>query len=251
MDRPASFCPWLLAAGYSGALHSPKSCLDLLFLQGTKEYLGFGEINLTFDLDTSEKIISSAAGCVVVLGAVVGFLKRKRRLEREAQQPSAPSISNVQTVNVNVGADLAKSTNAASGLASWPDKTIPSLKRNANILFVDDDKGFKMSSILKKMGWEHTRQIADIANLEQQALVEAHVIFVDIQGVGKAMHYADEGLGLALAIKRRHPQKGVVIYSAETHGARFHDALQEADFSLPKTAEPIRFEDVIVKILSK
>jgi uncharacterized iron-regulated protein len=65
------------------------------------------------------------------------------------------------------------------------------------------------------------------------------------------MQYSDEGLGLALAIKRRYPTKRVVIYSAEENGARFHEALQEADYSLPKTAEPIRFEDTIVRVLTK
>lgn len=118
-------------------------------------------------------------------------------------------------------------------------------------MFIDDDRGFKIVSVLKKMGWEHTKLVTDVNSLEQQALLDAHVVFVDIQGVGKVMQYADEGLGLAQAIKRRHPTKRVVIYSAEEQGARFHEALREADYSLPKTAEPIRFEDTIVKVLTK
>lgn len=128
---------------------------------------------------------------------------------------------------------------------------VADLKRRAQILFVDDDRGFKIVGVLKKMGWEHTKLITDVSSLEQQQLLSADVVFVDIQGVGKLMQYSDEGLGLALAIKRRYPQKKVIIYSAEEKGARFHEALQEADYSLPKTAEPIRFEDTIFRVLTK
>lgn len=202
-----------------------------------------------FDLDTSEKLISSIAGGIAIIAAVIGWLRRSRK-NASREEPPTSTNSNVNNININVGnkPDVGPMAGAAADML---DRSVQSLKRNANILFVDDDKEFKMFNILRKMGWEHTRQIVDVSSLEAPTLVEAHIVFVDIQGVGKAMHYKDEGLGLALAIKRRHPAKGVVIYSAEEHGARFHDALQEADAALPKTAEPIRFENTIVKVLSK
>jgi DNA-binding NarL/FixJ family response regulator len=129
--------------------------------------------------------------------------------------------------------------------------TVVEMKKTTRILFIDDDRGFKIVGVLKKMGWENTKLIVDVSSLEQVVLVDAHVVFVDIQGVGRSMQYADEGLGLALAIKRRYPEKKVVIYSAVEEGSRFHEALQEADYSLPKTAEPIRFEDTIVRVMRK
>lgn len=99
------------------------------------------------------------------------------------------------------------------------------------------------------MGWECTDIVTDIESLEQRSLLDANIVFVDIQGVGRSMQYIDEGLGLALAIKRRYPEKKVIIYSAQGEGERFHEALQEADYNLPKTAEPIRFEDTIFRVL--
>ena len=65
------------------------------------------------------------------------------------------------------------------------------------------------------------------------------------------MQLRDEGLGLALAIKRRYPSKKIIIYSAQEEGKRFDEALQEADYNLPKNAEPIRFEETIIRVLKK
>ncbi|WP_374663883.1 hypothetical protein [Ramlibacter sp.] len=199
-----------------------------------------------FNLDTTEKVISVIAGLLAIFGA---FRFLKRRSANASPPASRQPASATQTVSVNVGNSAIASASIGAGEHSQAD--IAELKRTINLLFIDDDRAFKIVSVLRKMGWEHTKLVTDVNSLEQPALLEAHVVFVDIQGVGKAMQYADEGLGLAQAIKRRHPTKRVVIYSAEENGARFHEALREADYCLPKTAEPIRFEDTIVKVLRK
>jgi hypothetical protein len=201
---------------------------------------------IDLSLDTTEKVISAIAGLLAIAGAVAYYVKRSGG--DPAEPNGSPKNTTSQNVTVSIGHQL-----GSSGPATPPGTppSVPELKRNTHVLFVDDDRGFKIVGVLKKMGWEHAKLVADIGNLEQQALVDAQVVFVDIQGVGRMMRYNDEGLGLALAIKRRYPAKKVVIYSAEETGARFHEALQEADYSLPKTAEPIRFEDTIVRVLTK
>jgi hypothetical protein len=197
------------------------------------------------NLDTTEKIISVIAGLVAIAGAILWFIRRRGVSSGGAlDQPNAVSVPS-QPVIMNT----MNSTQQSMRVAMSAD--VADLKRRAQILFVDDDRGFKIVGVLKKMGWEHTKLVTDVSSLEQQQLLSADVVFVDIQGVGKLMQYSDEGLGLALAIKRRYPQKKVIIYSAEEKGARFHEALQEADYSLPKTAEPIRFEDTIFRVLTK
>lgn len=203
-----------------------------------------------FNLDTTEKIVSLLAGLLAILGGVGIWRKRSEKEAQPEKSINQSSSTANQTVNVSL-ATGAVGSSASIGFSSSSPPNISDLKRTANILFIDDDKGFKIVSVLKKMGWEHTKLVTDVSSLEQQNLLDAHVVFVDIQGVGKAMQYADEGLGLAQAIKRRYSAKKVVIYSAEENGARFHEALREADYSLPKTAEPIRFEDTIVKVLTK
>lgn len=208
---------------------------------------------LEFNLDNTEKLISAAAGIIAILGGF-GLWKKHSSAAKSPIPVETGPVTNTQNssqvINFNV-ANPEQNNQPNSELKSMQNLTIPELKKITNILFIDDDKGFKIVSVLKKMGWEHTKLVADINSLEQQSLLDAQVIFVDIQGVGKAMHYEDEGLGLAQAIKRRHPDKKVIIYSAQEHGARFHEALREADYCLPKTAEPIRFEDTIVRVLAK
>jgi hypothetical protein len=200
-----------------------------------------------FDLDTSEKAVSLVAGLI----AIAGVRAWNKRSQNESSATNPNSFSNNTVGNQIVTLNVEPASPASRAKSPEEKQNVVDLKRTTNILFIDDDRGFKIVGVLKKMGWEHTKLVTDITSLEQPNLLESHVVFVDIQGVGRAMQYSDEGLGLALAIKRRYPTKRVVIYSAEENGARFHEALQEADYSLPKTAEPIRFEDTIVRVLTK
>lgn len=118
-------------------------------------------------------------------------------------------------------------------------------KSNLRILFIDDEHTkFKMVSILKKSGWINTNSVKDITNLDDNKVKEADIIFVDINGVGKTL-FKDEGLGLASALKKKYPEKKIVIYSAETKGDRFHKALREVDDCLSKNAEPYQFINLI------
>lgn len=201
-----------------------------------------------FSLDTTEKIISVIVGIIVI----AGFLLKNHINSTKDTQTNNPTNSNKNNQSVTVTIGSQDTQHMSANMAQKPAlPDVAELKRTSQILFIDDDRGFKIVSILKKMGWDNTKLVADISSLEQPQLLNADVIFIDIQGVGKIMQYSDEGLGLALAIKRRYSEKKVVIYSAEEKGARFHEALQEADYSLPKTAEPIRFEDTIVRVLRK
>jgi hypothetical protein len=202
----------------------------------------------SFDLDTAEKIVSVITGLICIAGLIF-YRSRKSNAEQANGNQTLPPSASSAPVNVNIIGPMPPS--GPNSIMPQLPLNVSDLKKKTKILFVDDDRGFKIVGVLKKMGWEYTKLVTDISSLEQSALTEANVVFVDIQGVGRTMQYTDEGLGLALAIKRRYPSKKVVIYSAEEAGARFHEALQEADYSLPKTAEPIRFEDTIVRVLTK
>ena len=118
-------------------------------------------------------------------------------------------------------------------------------KKIINILFIDDDTKFKVVKILKKTGWERTKSVTDIDDLDSIDVRDTNIFFVDIQGVGKILDFKDEGLGLALALKKKYPNKKVIIYSAEPQGERFHAALRKADTCLPKNAEPYEFQQVV------
>lgn len=212
---------------------------------------------MNIDLDTSEKVVSLVAGAIAILATVKGVIYYTKRNQSDESpvsgnpmppiENSSSSNGNTQHLTVNVGP-----TPAPSVPALQPSSlSVAEMKKTTKVLFIDDDQDFKIVGVLRKMGWKDTKLIVDVASLEQKALADSNVVFVDIQGVGRQMEYTDEGLGLVLAIKRRYPDKKVVIYSAVQIGERFHPAFQEADYSLPKTAEPIRFEETIVRVLRK
>jgi len=56
-------------------------------------------------------------------------------------------------------------------------------------------------------------------------------------------------LGLALSLKKKYPGKKLVIYSSETKGERFHEALRMADSFLPKNAEPYEFLQLVEQFI--
>lgn len=120
------------------------------------------------------------------------------------------------------------------------------LKRLCNILFIDDDAKFKVVTILKKSGWVNTKAVKDLTSIDDTIVKESHILFVDINGVGINLGFKDEGLGLALALKNKYNStKKVIIYSAETKGDRFHEALRKADNCLSKNADPYQFQKLV------
>ena len=130
------------------------------------------------------------------------------------------------------------------GRYSLPDRSVQELKQLCRILFVDDGE-FDVPEILINSGWRSTKKLVDVDSLDTPELLDAHIVFVDIAGVGKRMRFADEGLGLISALKQRYPLKKVVVYSAQRRGDRFHEGLSDADERLAKNADPFQFESLV------
>ena len=126
---------------------------------------------------------------------------------------------------------------------SLPEHTEEELKNIVNILFVDDIKFNLIKDIQEKDGWRNVSAIKDVSSLSQKEIKEAHIIFVDIQGVGKSMIFEDGGLGLIVAIKEKYPEKKVIMYSAENQGKidAFHKAANIVDDRLRKSADRYEF----------
>ena len=122
-----------------------------------------------------------------------------------------------------------------------PNRSLADIKQICNVLFIDDRK-FEVVEILKNAGWVNTKRLRDLFSLDGKDIVDTHIVFVDIQGVGKALRCKDEGLGLITAIKQKYPDKKVIVYSAEQQGDRFHEGLSIADARLWKNADPYEFQ---------
>lgn len=174
------------------------------------------------------------------------FLRVKRSNGGGKGTPVAPPAQNIvinQNNNVNSPSPVAASSEAAQLIAGAKKH-----RGAVNILFVDDDIKFKVVSILKNDGWKSAKIIRDITSLEQADVLSADIFFIDIQGVGKALHFKDQGLGLVVALKKKFPAKKVVIYSAESGLDAFHQAFKVADDQISKDADPYEFIDAVERL---
>lgn len=131
-----------------------------------------------------------------------------------------------------------------------PSRTLEELKNITKIIFIDD-KAFKViNNIKEKDGWKNISKIVDVDSLAQTEIQEAHIIFVDIQGVGKKMNFNDGGLGLIVALKKEYPDKKIVMYSAESQGQidAFHPAAELVDARLRKTVSLYEFSSTVERL---
>ncbi len=175
------------------------------------------------------------------VSVLIYFISRLFLKNKEDESTKINSNSNSIVINNNTPSTETSNSVVEYGLG----KTLAQYKDEIRILFVDDDARFKVSKILVKSGWVHSKLIKDCETLEDSDVVNADILFIDVQGVGISMGFGDEGLGLALAIKEKYPAKKVVIYSAETQGDRFHKALRKADSFLAKNADPYEFQKIV------
>lgn len=130
-----------------------------------------------------------------------------------------------------------------------PERDLDEIKNICKIVFIDDHQ-FPVVEILKNAGWLNTRRLKDVMSLDQSEIREAHILFVDIQGVGIKLKFQDQGLGLIVALKQKYPSKKVIAYSAEDQGhvSAFHEGMNLADNRLSKTADPYEFQTLVERL---
>ena len=132
----------------------------------------------------------------------------------------------------------------------FPNRTIEQLKNTVNILFVDNEVFNLTTELKEKEGWRRLSVVLDISSLSQKELIDAHILCIDIQGVGKELGFNDEGLGLIVAIHEKYPEKKIIMYSAEAQGQidAFHPAEGIVDERLRKSANRYQFETTIERL---
>ncbi len=150
-------------------------------------------------------------------------------------------------INNGSGVTIIGDGNVVGNTSEHKDGTgvaLNDIKNIVQILFIDDED-FNVVKMLKKAGWKNIKRIPDFANLDIIDLKNANVVFVDIKGVGIVGGYKNEGIGLAAAIKRKYPEKGVILYSGTLEYNIFDPDIDAVDEKLPKNAEPIQFSYLI------
>lgn len=184
--------------------------------------------------------ISILSGCVYVI--------KKYVFENNDKKEDKPINNQSVTVNVAQPSSIPNKPNSEKR-EYRKALTIDGIKAQTNILFIDDDKKFKIVSILKKAGWRNTSFFPnpDVTDINAEKIRNAHIIFVDIKGVGTTM-YDNEGLDLVVDLKKKYPEKKVVMYSSVQEHSLFHEAIKMADERIPKNSYAAVFVSVIEKL---
>lgn len=207
-------------------------------------------------LNSTLGIVASIIAIIGVVSAITITIKKKTR--QKADHNSIANDSGRDAANMSGGSQsgalniignnnvVNPPTPAPSGNEQEVERVVD-LKSVCQILFIDDDKMPSVIKPLRKSGWLNIKKIGDTANLDATEIRNANIIFVDILGVGKELQFKNEGIGLAAAIKRRYPKKGVVIYSATPEHKLFDPDIDILDGRLEKYAEPIQFSNMIEK----
>lgn len=181
-------------------------------------------------LNSTLGIICSVLTILTIIG-VPTFLINKNKTKRKDKVNDGNGITNIGDGKPQIALDN-------------PGSVQNDIKNTAQILFIDDED-FNVIKMLRKAGWKNIKRIPDFANLDIIDLKNANVVFVDIKGVGIVGGYKNEGIGLAAAIKKKYPNKGVILYSGTLEYNIFDPDIDIVDAKLQKNAEPIQFSYLI------
>lgn len=125
--------------------------------------------------------------------------------------------------------------------------TLSQLKRNTEILVIDDDEFVYLES-LKKIEY-HIEHRTDIQGLKDVA--EYDIILCDIRGVGKLLRSPYEGAYLVKQIKEKYPNKIVISYTANDYDPKFQEYLAYADATIPKGTALEDWDAMLTKMLNE
>lgn len=222
--------------------------MDLYDEKITRYYIkNYNEIEQTMNwiIDNKDWLFSGIGVTIAIAILRYFYTKTDDNNESKLSQSQINNKTPNVTVNVAQPSIVSNTLNKETkkGMTAF---TIDGIRAQTNILFIDDDKEFKIVKILKRAGWKNTCFFsnADVKDINAEKIRNAHIIFVDIKGVGKTM-YNDEGLGLVVDLKKKYPQKKIVIYSAISEHSLFHDAIKLADNQIPKNSQPAVFVSLI------
>lgn len=128
-------------------------------------------------------------------------------------------------------------------------KSLPELKDKTRILFIDDEETALVES-LKSEGW-HVKYMEDLDRYSNVDLKDAHIVCIDIKGVGKKLNIPEEGLGLVRNIKERYPEKKIILHSSYSSHDIFDNAIDIVDKKIYKDGQTHPFDSAIQELAYK
>lgn len=131
----------------------------------------------------------------------------------------------------------------------FTQKSLPELKDKTRILFIDDEETALVSS-LKDEGW-HVKYMDDLDRYNNSDLKDAHIVCIDIKGVGKKLKIPEEGLGLVRNIKDKYPEKRIILHSSYSSHDIFDNAIDIVDKKIYKDGQTHPFDSAIQELSYK
>lgn len=128
-------------------------------------------------------------------------------------------------------------------------KSLAELKDKTRILFIDDEETDLVES-LQSENW-HVKYIEDLDKYCNVDLKDAHIVCVDIKGVGKLLNIKEEGLGLIRNINEHYPEKKLILHSSYSTHDIFDDAIEVVDKKIYKNGQTHPFDTAFEELSQK
>ena len=154
---------------------------------------------------------------------------------------NSTTVTHIDTLN-NFGNVKLSSSNSEKNELS-PEE----VKARIRILFVDDKDDFQIIKMLRNNGYQ-VEYLDDIVDFDAKEVKYADIIFLDINGVGVAMKFKNQGMGLCGALRDYYgTTKRLILYSGETEGSIFDKDAKKEDATLPKDSDLYQFTSYITQ----
>lgn len=191
----------------------------------------------------------SLIGLIVIpitLFVVIKIEKHKKEIGGIKVKGNNNILQNGETNTItNIGTINFQEEKIDTNKTTKTELTIEEIKSRIKVLFVDD-KEFPIVDHLKSIGYVGTDYMPDIDDIDDTRVRYAHIIFLDINGVGIRLGFKNQGMGLCGAIKDKYGNsKRVILYSAETLGSLFDPDAKKADDTIPKDSDYVQFTTMI------
>lgn len=128
-------------------------------------------------------------------------------------------------------------------------KSLSDLKDKTRVLMIDDEKTDLVDSLISE-GW-HVKYMDDLDKYTNTDLIDAHIVCVDIKGVGKKLKIKEEGLGLIRNIKEKYPEKRIILCSSVGTHDIFDNAINLVDKKVYKNGQTHPFDTAIQELSYK
>jgi ActR/RegA family two-component response regulator len=183
---------------------------------------------------------------ITIFGAIIAaiilrFVFKPKNKKGKVEQKPKTTINNI----INIHDLINKNRGASSNKALVPNE-VSFYKENIRILFIDDLDISEKTGNLMRAGWRHVGQITSADDIDQQAIKEADIIFIDYLGV--AMSSEDQGVALVSALRERYKDtKWLILFSAHNLPIKAYNNNKRADSYLDKNASIYEIEQKILE----